>query len=247
MLTKKSCIYYFITFSGFLLGQEVVNYKTITDRPVFPGCENSQSDSLDRCNSKTVQIELMRHLSYPEKAIEEERIGTSYVKFIVSEKGKIDSPRIFRSSKHKDLDSASIATISQLFYDKKIISGKLNNVPVNVFYTIPVKFKLETEQQSDVNYFLTSEEILDQLEKIKSPDFKDAEVKAFSDKYIKFVKGIVSGFYLKDRRTIEDWEEFFRRNNLSKIPHERTMTTHDRIKLTILLREIDYIKQSIKK
>lgn len=247
MSNKKAYIYCSLLFlSSFLQGQEVVNYKNVTNKPVFPGCENFQGKVLDHCNSKVTQMELGRYLIYPEKAIEESRSGTAYIKFIVSEKGVIENPEILRSSKYKDLDSISIEAVSLLFHDKQIIPGKLNDIPVKVFYQVPVKFKLE-ENSNNFNkeIRLTTEEILNRLEKMESPDFEDLDTKLFSDNYVKFVRGIIIGFYLKDRRVIDDWEEFFNENNLNKIPDHSKMTTQDSIKLENLLSEINYIKQSI--
>ncbi len=253
MIRKKNYSYYFILVSGFLWGQEpmepcapeeVARYSDIVQKPVFPSCENLEDRVLDQCNSKAVQTELVRHLSYPEKAIEEQRTGTAYVRFIVSERGKIQEPKILRSTKHKDLDSAAIAAVSLLFYDKPIIPGKkINEEPVSVSYTIPVRFRIEEESNEKVS--LTSEEILDRLENMQSPDFDNTSIKLFSDQYIKFVKGIIMGFYLKDRSVIDDWEEFFQRNDLSRIPDQSKLTVQDKAKLEDLLEKINDIKYSI--
>ncbi len=243
MLNKKGSICFLILLFSFLQGQDVVDYKNVTNKPVFPGCEGFEGKTLDHCNSKITQIELVRYLTYPEKAIEENRSGTAYIKFIVSEDGKIEKPKILRSSKYEDLDSASIRAVSLLFHDKQVIPGKLNNVPVKVFYQVPVKFKLEENSNNQVK--LTSEEILNRLEKMKSPDFDNPEAKIFSDNYVKFVKGIIIGFYLKDRRVIDDWEEFFKEHDLNEIPDHTKLTARDKINLGNLLGEINYIKHSI--
>ncbi len=254
MISKENYICYLILFSVFLWGQEELQdvkafpdsyyYKKVDQKPVFPSCESLEYHDLIECNSKAVQTELVRHLSYPEKAIEDNRTGIAYIDFIVSEKGDIQKPRIIRTSKHKDLDSAAIAAVSLLFYDRPIIPGKLiNGKPVSVSYRIPVRFRIEEELNEVIE--LTSEEILDRLENMQSPDFDNTRIKLFSDQYIKFVKGIVMGFYLKDRRVIDDWEEFFQQNDLSRIPDQSELTVQDKAKLEDLLEKINYIKYSI--
>ncbi|MFV0237954.1 MAG: energy transducer TonB [Flavobacteriales bacterium] len=242
-MRNKSYIGFVIFWATFLLGQEEgIDYKNVTVKPVFPGCENLEEKVLDHCNSKVVQTELMRYLTYPEEAIEEGRIGTAYIKFIVSEKGEIENTKIFRSSKHKDLDKASVKAVSLLFHAKKVIPGKLNDDPVKVSYEVPVRFRLEENLDSKK---LTTDAILDRLEKMKSSTFKDTSVKVFSDNYIKFVKGIIVGFYLKDRQAVQDWETFFKEKRLNEMPDEAKLTIQDKVNLKKLLSEINDIKESI--
>lgn len=122
-----------------------IPYPHVSVKPIFPGCNGKEGKELDFCNSKMAQKSLLRGLSYPEKAIKEDRQGTAYLKFIVSKNGTIQNVSISRSSKHKDLDKAASEAVSKIFNRKRdvIIPGKNEKgESVNVEYQVPVKFRL---------------------------------------------------------------------------------------------------------
>ncbi len=219
------------------------SYKEVTVKPIFPNCDKLLDEELDKCNSRSAGREIFKHLEYPEAAIEEERSGTVYIEFMISEKGEIKSPVLLKSSTHRDLDVSALSAVKRLFKDQTIIPATYNNVPVKVSYQIPIKFQLDNSYQNDVK--LSTEEILNKIEKLESPFLESKEAKSFSDNYVKFIKGIIIGFYLRDRIVIEDWEEFFELNNLNKPPSEHNLSVHDRIALVNLLEQINIIKKSI--
>ena len=96
------------------------------EMPRFPGGELA----LDKWIAK--------ELKYPELAKEKEIQGTVYVTFIVTKKGKIESPQI---SKGVDpvLDKEALRIISSF---PKWKPGKQRGKTVNVSFTVPVKFAL---------------------------------------------------------------------------------------------------------
>ncbi len=247
---KRNSIFLSILCSGFLLGQEVFDYQTIDKKPVFPGCENETGQELDRCNNKAAQIEMMRYLEYPDSSIENGETGTAYIKFLVTEEGKIENTEVLRSSKYPTLDQAAVEAVSLLFHGNTILPGHKDGYPVKVSYVVPVKFKMEIEEPvetptSVITEELSTEDVLDRLEQLKSPDFDNEEVKAFSDQYIRFVKGIITGFYLKDGQVIDDWELFFKKNKLDEGPNSSMLSERDQTNLNLLFEEISNIKRSI--
>ncbi|MFV0531142.1 MAG: energy transducer TonB [Flavobacteriales bacterium] len=126
--------------------KDVFDYKKVAQKPIFPGCEGKTGKELDQCNSKVAQKELLRRLEYPEDAIDEERTGTAYVKFIIDEEGQVTDATILRSSKHKDLDRAAIEGVGRMFNGKRksIIPGKTQSgQEVKVTYQVPVRFRIE--------------------------------------------------------------------------------------------------------
>ncbi len=126
--------------------KEVFDYKKVAQKPIFPGCKGKTGSDLDQCNSEMAQKELLRRLEYPEDAIDEERTGTAYIKFVIDEKGNVTDAKILRSSKHKDLDRAAVEGVSRMFNGKRrnIEPGKTQSgQAVKVTYQVPVKFRLE--------------------------------------------------------------------------------------------------------
>ncbi len=119
------------------------DYKKVAYKPVFPNCQSFiKGAELDVCNSKVAQKELLRRLEYPLRAIDQNRTGTVYLKFIINEEGQIDNVKVLRSSNHLDLDLEAVKGMKNSFKDKKITPGKnQDGTPVKVTYQVPVKFR----------------------------------------------------------------------------------------------------------
>ncbi len=128
--------------------RDVFTYRSVYYKPVVPGCEGKKGKELDACNNKMIQRELQRRLEYPEEAIEEQRMGTTYVKFTIDIQGIISNVRLIRGSKSKDLDQAALEGVSRMFRSKKaknrIKPGRnQSGQPVKVDYQVPVGFRLD--------------------------------------------------------------------------------------------------------
>ncbi|APD06891.1 hypothetical protein UJ101_01372 [Flavobacteriaceae bacterium UJ101] len=122
-----------------------IPYRSVTIKPIFPGCQGKEGKDLDRCNSKMAQKSLLRGLEYPEDAMNDGRQGKTWIKFIVNKSGSIEKVTILKSSKHQDLDQAASEAVSKIFNRKRdvIIPGKdKKGNSVNVEYQVPVKFRL---------------------------------------------------------------------------------------------------------
>lgn len=82
---------------------------------------------------------LSNNLKYPSHAKEQNIEGKVIVKFVVDSAGNIVNVTVPRSV-HSSLDSESIRVVSMM---PKWKPGKQNGKAVNVYYTIPISFKLE--------------------------------------------------------------------------------------------------------
>lgn len=87
--------------------------------------------------------ELMKYLSknikYPAMAMENNIQGRVVVQFVVTKTGKIGEVKVIRSV-DRDLDKEAIRVCKSL---PDFIPGKMNGQAVNVWYTLPVSFKLQ--------------------------------------------------------------------------------------------------------
>jgi periplasmic protein TonB len=90
--------------------------------PEFPG------------GSKALLEYVKKNLRYPE----EDNKGVVYVSFIVSKTGKISNIRIVRGVS-RACDMEAIRLIKEM---PRWIPAKQNGQPVDVRYTIPVRFKI---------------------------------------------------------------------------------------------------------
>lgn len=101
--------------------------KIIETPPVFPGGESALLKYISD------------NLSYPVSAKKKGITGTTYVKFVVNEIGKVVDVKVFSSSGNEELDAAAIKAINSLpDWEPGTQTGK----KVRVEFTIPIKFNL---------------------------------------------------------------------------------------------------------
>ncbi|MBR1963425.1 MAG: energy transducer TonB [Muribaculaceae bacterium] len=102
-------------------------FSAVEQMPQFPGGE----------------AELMKYISnnikYPTMAMENNIQGRVVVQFVVTKTGKIGEVKVVRS-KDPDLDKEAVRVVKSL---PSFIPGKMNGQAVNVWYTLPITFKLQ--------------------------------------------------------------------------------------------------------
>ena len=102
-------------------------FTAVEQMPQFPGGE----------------AELMKYISnnikYPTMAMENNIQGRVVVQFVVTKSGKIGEVKVVRS-KDPDLDKEAVRVVKSL---PNFIPGKMNGQAVNVWYTLPITFKLQ--------------------------------------------------------------------------------------------------------
>ena len=102
-------------------------FKAVEQMPTFPGGD----------------AELMKwlrdHIQYPTVAMENNIQGRVVVQFVVTKTGKVGEVKVVRSV-DRDLDREAIRVCKSL---PDFIPGRMNGQAVNVWYTLPVQFKLQ--------------------------------------------------------------------------------------------------------
>ena len=102
-------------------------FTSVEQMPQFPGGEG----------------ELMKwissHIKYPAMAMENNVQGRVVVQFVVTRDGSIGEVKVARG-KDPDLDKEAVRVVKSL---PKFIPGKMNGQAVNVWYTLPINFKLQ--------------------------------------------------------------------------------------------------------
>ena len=102
-------------------------FTAVEQMPQFPGGE----------------AELMKYISnnikYPTMAMENNIQGRVVVQFVVTKSGQIGEVKVVRS-KDPDLDKEAVRVVKSL---PNFIPGKMNGQAVNVWYTLPITFKLQ--------------------------------------------------------------------------------------------------------
>ncbi|MDE5647163.1 MAG: TonB family protein [Muribaculaceae bacterium] len=108
-------------------------HKMAQKMPTFPGGE----------------VELMKtlyyNIIYPSEAITAGKQGTVVVQFVIRSNGKVASPRILRKVDPL-LDAEALRVVSAL---PDFIPGTIDDKPVAVYYTLPIKFSLVTSESTE--------------------------------------------------------------------------------------------------
>ena len=86
-----------------------------------------------------LQKDIEENLVYPEDAKKEGLQGMVVVRFVVDKEGQICCSEITSSSSHV-FDSAALDVLSHL---KTFIPGEQHGKKVNVYYTLPIMFRLD--------------------------------------------------------------------------------------------------------
>lgn len=105
--------------------EEPVN-KSVEQMPTFPG------------GDAALMKYLSSHIQYPQNAADNNVQGKVIVQFVVTKTGKVGDVKVVRSV-DKDLDREAVRVCRSL---PNFVPGRHNGQPVNVWYTVPVNFKL---------------------------------------------------------------------------------------------------------
>ena len=113
---------------------DVQVFVSVDQMPQFPGGE------------KALLQWISSHLEYPQNAYEAEIQGRVIVKFVIDKTGKVVNPTVFKSV-HPLLDEAALNVVNSLpDFEPGLRAGE----PVNVWYYLPVSFKLQPKGEEDV-------------------------------------------------------------------------------------------------
>ncbi len=102
-------------------------FRAVEQMPMFPG------------GDAALMKYLSSHIQYPTMAMENNIQGRVIVQFVVTKTGKIGEVKVVRSV-DPDLDAEAVRVCKSL---PDFIPGKMNGQAVNVWYTLPVTFKLQ--------------------------------------------------------------------------------------------------------
>lgn len=102
-------------------------FNAVEQMPQFPG------------GDAALMKFLSSNINYPQVAMENGVQGRVIVQFVVTKNGSVGEVKVIRSV-DRDLDKEAIRLCKSL---PKFIPGKMNGQAVNVWYTLPITFKLQ--------------------------------------------------------------------------------------------------------
>ncbi|MEA2042737.1 MAG: energy transducer TonB [Bacteroidota bacterium] len=89
--------------------------------------------------------DIAENITYPKKAYQSAIHGTVYIRFVVNKTGHIERAEVIRGV-YKSLDDEALRVVNNL---KKFKPGTVGGKPVSVWFTIPIKFKIDNKKKSD--------------------------------------------------------------------------------------------------
>jgi TonB family protein len=103
-----------------------VVYEAVEQMPELPGGGGPEA----------IVHAIQQHLDYPNVAPAGRKDGTSFVSFIVTEKGEVQAVKVLKSL-GAEYDATVVAAIQKL---PTFVAGRKDGKPVAVSYTVPIRF-----------------------------------------------------------------------------------------------------------
>ena len=117
----------------------VVPFAVIENVPVFPGCENLQSqEERKACFNEKVQEHIKANFTYPPAALEMGITGRVYLQFVIDSKGRVTG--IQKRGPDKLLEKEAERIIASL---PRVKPGEQRGKAVSVKYSIPINFVMK--------------------------------------------------------------------------------------------------------
>ncbi len=123
--------------------------KIAEEMPRFPGCEDKLTNAeKESCASVKLYKYIYKNLKYPKAAIEKGIEGKVFIRFVVRKTGEVSDVTILRDIGGGCGEAVKSALESMNDMPDKWIPGKQKNKKVDVYYTLPVIFKLEDKYKT---------------------------------------------------------------------------------------------------
>ncbi len=130
-------------------------FKVVEDMPRFPGCEDVEDvEERKKCSQQKMLEFVYTKVKYPVVARENGTEGTTVVRFVVNKKGQVAKGEILRKI-GGGCDEEVLRIVNEM---PTWIPGKQRGVAVDVYYNLPVKFKLEGEEPKPIEKVETKED-----------------------------------------------------------------------------------------
>ncbi len=121
----------------------------VEQMPRFPGCENNDMSLNEKedCAKKEMLMFIYKNIRYPKEARDAGIEGMNVVQFTVMKDGSIDDISVVRSI-GGGTDEAVLSIMDKMvLMEEKWVPGMQDGKPVNVRYTLPIRFKLEGDSK----------------------------------------------------------------------------------------------------
>ncbi|WP_299325379.1 TonB family protein [uncultured Maribacter sp.] len=171
---------------------DAVPFAVVDEVPVFPGCEDA--DDKRACFNDKMQQHIGKHFNYPQAAQNANIEGRVNSMFLITKEGTIENIKL--RGPDKLLEDEVERIIKRL---PKMTPGKNDGVAVNVPFSIPVQFKLQDDDISNMVSEISKESEVDPLYYVNDRKITKLEMEAIAPNTIESI------FILKDQKAIEKY------------------------------------------
>lgn len=177
-----------IIFSDIDTDDDEEIFIIVEDNPRFPGCEDMEGSKEEKeaCSTRKMLEHIYGNLKYPDKAKENGIEGTVIIQFVIKKDGSLDNINLVRDLMGGCGEASLKVVESMNDLPEKWTPGRQRGVPVNVKYTLPIKFKLEDDSSDELEVEIEEENLSDVKKKIRNPLDKDEEVFLFAEQNPRF-------------------------------------------------------------
>lgn len=125
-------------------------FMVVEQMPRFPGCEELEKSKSEKeaCAQKKMLEYIYGNLKYPAEAREKSIEGQVVIQFVIGKDGSILQPTLIRDVSGGCGEAALEVVKSMNNMPQKWTPGKQRGRAVQVKYTLPVKFKLESNKKT---------------------------------------------------------------------------------------------------
>lgn len=121
-------------------GNDTQSFAVVESKPVFPGCEDEESeDARFQCFNTGIMKHIAHSFRFPEAARQNGIQGRIYISFVIEKDGAISNVYVPRGV-HQTLDLEGMRVICDL---PQMIPAQQRGKPVRMQYTVPINAKLQ--------------------------------------------------------------------------------------------------------
>ena len=120
-----------------------IPFSTVEEAPIYPGCENASDKRA--CFQESIYKHISKNFRYPQEAQDLGIQGKVNTMFVIGKDGLINDIRLRGPSKLLEEETKRI-----LLLLPNMKPGKQRGKEVNVPFSVPVTFKLQSEKELDL-------------------------------------------------------------------------------------------------
>lgn len=119
-------------------------YSEIEEMPRFPGCEDMDGTlkEVEFCAKEKMLVYIYKNLKYPLEARRNKNEGICVVQFYITEFGEIEDIKLAHDL-GDGLGDAAVDVVRKMQSEIIFIPAYQNGKEVKVYYTLPIRFKLQ--------------------------------------------------------------------------------------------------------